>query len=384
MQEVTVKSWGSRLKDAFAGILFGFVLIGVAIYLIFWNERHGFNMAQSLAEVKKTLISVPASPIDNKNNLRVVYLTGLATTTEQLKDSLLDIQLTAIALIRTVEMYQWQEEEKTRTEKQLGGSERTVKTYTYKKIWSENLINSSQFKETTYQNPTTMPAKSQHQMSSHVTLGDFTLPPSLIEKITLTTPVDLSKINVDKLGAQFNKPVKLTNDELYIGQNSQTPQVGDLKISVAAVLPQQVSIIAQQTGTTLQPYQAAAGEEVLLLSPGQESTDSMIKKAQDENRMITWVLRFVTLLMMISGFALLMRPLSVLADVLPFLGTLVGFGTGLIAAVIGFCLWTIFLAIAWFATRPLFALGLLVIVALVIYLFWKSRPEKVDNNADRV
>ncbi|STX50111.1 Protein of uncharacterised function (DUF1625) [Legionella busanensis] len=380
MQEVTVKSWGSRLKDSLAGILLGFILIGIAIYLIFWNENHSLIMARSLSEACKVLISVPPSPIDSKNNLRVIHVSGLATTNNALQDPLLNTNLVAIALIRKVEMYQWQQEEKTRTEKQLGGSERTIKSYIYNKIWSENLINSSQFKESNYQNPGNMPVHSARQVASHVTLGDFTLPPDLIEKITATTPVDLSQVDLDKLKKQFNKPVQLINNELYLGQDMQNPQIGDLRISLLAVLPQEVSIIAQQIGTTLQAYHAKAGEDVLLLSRGQVSHAGMIREAQDENRMTMWSIRFVTLVMVVIGFALLMRPLVVLADVIPFVGTLIGFGTGLIALVLGICLWTIFLAIAWFATRPFFALGLLIIVMLVIYLLWKSRANKINDN----
>ncbi|WP_419419888.1 TMEM43 family protein [Legionella sp. D16C41] len=380
MQEVTVKSWGSRLKESLAGILFGFILIGLSVYLIFWNESHSLHMAQSLSEASKELINISPSPINNNNNLHVIYVSGLATTKDKLQDNLLNINLIAISLIRKVEMYQWQQEEQTRTEKQLGGSERTVKTYTYKKVWSEGLINSSQFKETTYQNPTSMPAQSMHQMASHVTLGDFNLPPSVIEKITVDTPVDLSAVDLNKLKTQFNKPVQLMNNQLFIGQTMQDPQIGDLKISISAVLPQDISVIAQQVNNTLQPYRAKAGESILLVSSGQVSSESMIREAQDENHMTMWAIRLVTLIMMIVGFALLMRPLVILADVLPFAGTIVEFGTGLIAAIVGFCLWAIFLALAWFTTRPLFAVGLLIIIALVIYLLWKAKKQKVSNN----
>ncbi|MGQ3889326.1 TMEM43 family protein [Legionella sp. CNM-1927-20] len=380
MQEVTVKTWGSRLKESLAGILFGFILIIFSIYLIFWNENHSLHMTRSLSEACKVLISVSPSPVDNRNNLRVIYVSGLATTNNKLQDPLLNINLVAIALIRKVEMYQWQQEEKTSTEKQIGGSERTIKSYIYKKVWSENLIDSSQFKEGNYQNPISMPAHSARQVASRVTLGDFTLSPALVEKITSTAPVDLSQIDLDKLKTHFNKPVQLINNELYLGQDIQNPQIGDLRISLSAVLPQEVSIIAQQVGTTLQAYQAKAGEAVLLLSPGQISAQSMIREAQEENRMTMWSIRLVTLIMVIMGFALLMRPLAILADVIPFIGTLVSFGTGLIAIVMGICLWAIFLAIAWFATRPFFAVGLLIMVVLVIYLLWKSRAANDDND----
>jgi hypothetical protein len=377
VEEVTTQSWGSRLKDAFVGILIGVLLIAVAVYIIFWNENHGLHTAQSLTEVEKQLLPVSASPIDSKNNLRVVYLTGLATTNDKLKDTVLTIEMKAIALIRTVEMYQWQEDTQTKTEKQMGGSEKTIKTYSYKKAWSEHLIDSSTFKEpSTHQNLATMPIQSQRQVATHVTLGDFVLPSSLVEQIIVTTPIDLSAVKLKPIKAEFKKPVHFLHNQLYLGQDAQNSEVGDLRINASAVLPQTISVIAQQTGSTLQAYDAHAGAPVLLLASGKQSFEEMIRSAEDENRMITWLLRLVTLVMVIMGFALLMRPLVVLADVLPFAGTIVGFGTGLIAFILGLGVWTVFTAIAWFTTRPFLSIGLLLLVVVVGYLLLKLRSTK--------
>ena len=377
VEEVTTQSWGSRLKDAFVGILIGILLVAAAVYIVFWNENHGLHTAQSLTEVEKQLLAVSPSPIDSKNNLRVLYLNGLATTGDKLKDTVLNIEMKAIALIRTVEMYQWQEDTQTKTEKQMGGSEKTLKTYSYKKVWSEHLIDSSTFKEpSTHQNPTTMPVQSQREVATHVTLGDFLLPASLVEQIIITTPVDLYALKLKPIEDKLKKPAHLLHNQLYLGQDAQNSQVGDLRINASAVLPQTISIIAQQTGNTLQAYNAHAGAPVLLLASGKQSSEEMIRSAEDENRMITWLLRLITLVMIIGGFALLMRPLVVFADVLPIAGTIVGFGTGLIAFILGLGLWTTFTALAWFTTRPFLSIGLLLIVVIVGYLLLKLRRRK--------
>ncbi|MBQ9554582.1 hypothetical protein IJU97_06720 [bacterium] len=44
-------------------------------------------------------------------------------------------------------MYQWEEEERTSTEDNLGGSSTTTKEYTYHKKWSDTAIDSSNFYE---------------------------------------------------------------------------------------------------------------------------------------------------------------------------------------------------------------------------------------------
>lgn len=362
MGEVTEKSWRSRLRGVLSGLLLGFILIFGAIFLIFWNENFSLHLGPSLIEVRKTLISIPTTPINSKNNGRVVYLTGLASTHEKLQDPLLGLNLVAIGLIRKVEMYQWQEEPPLKNEK----------LYTYKKIWSEALIDSAKFKDQDYQNPPSKPIECNHTLAQNVTVGDFNLPSELIKKIKVETPIDLSKINLESLKTYFTRPVYLINNHIYIGEDSRKPEVGDLKISASSILPQTVSIIAEQTGHTFKPYRSATGESIFLLTSGQETSDGMIRAAHDENLSRTLLIRLGSLFMMIIGFALLMRSSNIFANKIPVIRSFVEFGSGLMSVLLGFCLWTVFLAIAWLTTRPFFAIGLLAIVILVLYLTLKS------------
>ena len=372
-EETTTTSWFTRLKDAFIGILVGIGMIIGAIVLVFWNEGHSLHTAQS----KKAVIAVPNSPLNTQNNLKVVYLSGLATTKDKLEDNLLGITLNAINLNRKVEMYQWQEKKETKTESQMGGSEKQTTTYTYDQTWSDKLIDSSNFKNPQgHQNPTSMPIQSQQQYAKTVTVGDFLLPDTLIVQINVRQPVDLAKVNQESLKTQYNKPVTLTNNELYLGQNPQSPQPGDLRINLTVAYPQDVSIIAQQSGNTLQPYLAPAGESIMLLSTGQHSSDQMIGEAQSQNSLMAWGLRLLSLALLIIGFSLIMKPVVILADVLPFLGSIVGFGTGLIAFVCGLSVWLLVTAIAWFATRPLMSVGLLALLVLVWYGLSQLRAKK--------
>src|SRR5438445_11893856 len=129
VQEITTTSWGKRIINAFWGAIFGIALLCGAFFLIFWNERNGLHTAQALEQTEKVLISVPNKPIDAKNNRRVIYTSGLATTENILSDKLLHISEKAIQLNRKVEMYQWKENIETKTEKNIGGSEQEVKTY---------------------------------------------------------------------------------------------------------------------------------------------------------------------------------------------------------------------------------------------------------------
>jgi hypothetical protein len=99
----------------------------------------------------------------------------------------------------------------------------------------------------------------------------------------------------------------------------------------------------------------------MLLETGQHSSQELIGNAESENQLLTWVLRAASLLMMIFGISLLMQPLVVIADVLPFLGSIVGLGTGFVAFASGLVIWSIATGVAWFAIRPLWSIGLILI-----------------------
>lgn len=381
VQVVTTKSWGSRIIGAFTGILIGLVLIIASFVLVFWNEGHGLHTAQSLEQAQKVLISVPNSPIDPVNNQKVIYFSGKANTNDKLSDSLLNITVNAINLQRDVEMYQWQENSQTKTENQTGGGQTQTTTYTYKKVWADHVIDSSDFQEAdSHQNPTSMPISSQTQYAKNVNVGDFSLPDDLITKISGSTSVGLSNISLASLKAKLNKPIQHYGNGLYVGGNPSTPAIGDLKISLSDVLPQTVSIIAQQTGNTVQAYAAPAGIDVLLLAMGQQSPQAMIQHALSQNQILTWILRGVALLMMIIGIALLMQPVVVLADFFPFFGSIIGFGTGLIAFAGGLVLWSVATAIAWFAIRPLWAIGLVIIAIVIGAALIHTRKQKQITN----
>ncbi|MFN7097170.1 MAG: TMEM43 family protein [Gammaproteobacteria bacterium] len=383
VQVVTTKSWGSRIVGAFAGILFGIALIIGSFVLVFWNEGHGLHTAQSLEQADKVLVSVPNAPVNPANDMKVVYFSGQATTKDQLSDPLFHVSVNAINLQRHVEMYQWQENSSTQTQDQTGGGQTQTTTYTYQQVWSDHVIDSSNFKEPDgHQNPTSMPISSQIQYAQTVTVGGYNLPSDLIQQITGSTPIDLSNTNLELLKTKLNKPIQHNGDGLYVGTNPDVPAIGDLKMSLTEVLPQVVSIIAQQNNNTVQAYAAPAGETVMLLEMGQQSPDAMIQHALSQNQMLTWILRGVALLLMIIGLALLMQPMVVLADFFPFFGSIVGVGTGLIAFAGGLMLWSMATAIAWFTIRPLWAIGLIVIAVLIgTTLIHRRKLKQVPKSA---
>ena len=72
------------------------------------------------------------------------------------------------------------------------------------------------------------------------------------------------------------------------------------------------------------------------------------------------------MILMFAGLALIFAPLGTIADVVPFLGSLLRAGTGLVAGVIALTLSILTVALAWIAYRPLVGIGLLAVVVVLI------------------
>ena len=78
---------------------------------------------------------------------------------------------------------------------------------------------------------------------------------------------------------------------------------------------------------------------------------------------------------MLTGLKMVFGPLGVLADVLPFLGSLVRMGTGLLSFLIALPCSLVTIAIAWIVYRPVLGIILLVIaVGSIVLLFMKRKP----------
>ena len=78
---------------------------------------------------------------------------------------------------------------------------------------------------------------------------------------------------------------------------------------------------------------------------------------------------------MYVGLSMVFRPLSVLADVLPILGDIVGMGTGLVAGVIALICALVTIAIAWIFYRPVLAIALLVAAGALVFFIIKKKAE---------
>lgn len=377
--ETTSKSWFTRIKEALIKIVIGLILIVASIVLLFWNEGRAINTYRALVEGAGLVVDVDSAAPDTANEGKLVHISGAVTPGGTVEDSQFGIQADgAVGLNRSVEMYQWVEKQDSKTEKQLGGGEETVTTYSYSKEWSDRYVDSSDFKQQDgHQNPE-MPVTSENFQVSDAKVGGFTIKGEDIAPLGEASAVKLTQDNLEAFSAFFGdgRTVKLQQGEIYAGDNPSSPRVGDLRISYSRGDLTEASFVGKQIGEGLGPYAASNGHEIFLSAAGKVPAAQMFKDAEEVNAIITWLVRAGGLFMMLIGFVMTFSILSVLADVIPLIGSMVAFGTGTIALLLTLILGPLVIALGWFAYRPLLALGIIAAGAVIAGGIWYLRKGK--------
>ncbi len=418
--ETTQTSWGSRLGGAFKGMVTGIVLVVVGTILLYWNEGRTVKTGGAINEARSVAVKVDdISRVDPALAGKVIYATGRADTRDVLTDPIFGASATAIDISRRVEYYQWQEHSRQETRKKLGGGEETVTTYTYTREWVGGPIDSGSFKDPEYQGRNKVLASYEDETlyAPNVTFGGYTLPDFLKRSIGGAVPLDLV-LDEDRKKAIFeglsvepgpvgnaalpavsssdpasldaalmggvsgvvppqDRYIHAQGNVLYLGEKPGSPQVGDIRVTFTQTPPADVSIIAQVAGNTFEEFTATNGYTFSRLSMGTVGMERMFAGAESDNAIMAWILRVVGTIVVIAGLGTILHPLSVIADVIPILGSIVGVGTGLVAFLLGLAWSLLVIAVAWIRFRPVLAASLLGgVVVLVGLLFVKGRKGK--------
>ncbi len=376
--EITHSSWGGRILGSIGGMFIGVILAIVAVPLLFWNEGRTIKTTRALEEASANFAVVSPESVQPAHEGKLVYVSGPAETSEVLHDPIYGISANALILSRTAEMYQWEQKESSHKEKNLGGSEDTVTTYSYVKGWHAEHIDSSQFKHPEgHLNPTSSSAVNSTFTAGQAHLGAFSLPGALLGQLSADEPLPLGEKDLAKLPASIRGNAHLSGTEIYIGRDPATEQIGDVRVSFKTLSPGVVSLIAQQTGKTFAPYVAKSGKTVERIEKGPVSAAEMFAHAKSENRVIAWIVRGGGFFIMFLGFTLVTRPVSVLGDIIPFIGSLIEAGAAFFGFAAALLVSSVTVAVAWFAYRPLLSGSLVAAALLVWYLLHRAHRKPV-------
>ncbi len=372
--EVTNVGWISRIKNALGGMIFGVILTAGAVIALFWNEGRAVKRYKALKEGEGAVISVMADAVDPANEGALVHLTGTsAVDGGPLNDPAFGISEDAVKLKRNASIYQWVENKSTRTVKTTGGGSRKETTYSYNKKWVGNPVNSSNFKESGHDNRGSLPFNSETTTAKVVNLGAFRMAPFLVSK--LNKYEDVAVDSLDGASEKVKATGKVANGMVYFGGSPDSPEIGDAKVEFAAVRTGPVSVVAQQTGDSFSIYKNEFGS-IELLAEATKTSDEMFADAHTSNKIMTWAIRVGGFIFMGIGIGLLFKPLSVIADVIPFVGNLVGAGAGFVAMILAGIISFTTIAIAWVFYRPVLGVSLLVIAVVLLVLLIRRIGQK--------
>ena len=388
--ETTTESWGSRLGSSIKGVLIGCALFISGFPVLFYNEGNSVKTAKAIDEGEGVCISVESNAnIDQENNDKLVHMSGKADTQDVLTDDMFGVSATAICLERQVEMYQWIEESHTQEKKKMGGSVEKVTTYTYKKDWVSHAIDSSGFKESGHDNPSSMEFESDRMYASNVSFGAFRLSEGQIKRIgsaqNYKFPTNFA-CKVDRVkvaGTTIYVPnAETRNNPKNVRDVASQTRIGDMRVTFRVVYPHEISLIAKQHGDTFVDYTAKNGKKLNYLEDGVKDAAEMFETARTNNKIMTWLVRIGGFLLMFIGLSMVLKPLSVLADVLPILGDIVEMGMGLVAGLLALVCALVTIAVAWLFYRPILGAILLAVAGFFIWkLVQKRKAAKIAKAA---
>ena len=120
---------------------------------------------------------------------------------------------------------------------------------------------------------------------------------------------------------------------------------------------------------------------MLIVRSGIKSAAELFDAEQHDNVVLTWILRAVGALLMFIGLALILRPLVVVADVVPFIGSILGAGAALVALAITAVVAPLIVAVAWFFYRPVVSVAILAVGLAAAYGFRKWAAQRTAARA---
>ncbi len=347
------------------GFLFGFVFIIGAICLLWWNEGRTVANQKAIGEVKKNYKEVKSDKIDSKNDGKLVVTSGeiVINDEEPLKDSSFEVEVKSVKLSRVVEVYQYEE-------KCTEDDDR--KSCSYNKVWSEDLIDSSDFENKSYVNPTSKAIESESFYANDVDLGAFNLPSELYTNVSTNAEFkDLTEEVADKNN--------LTVNGNYYTTYVSNPAIGDMRISFKYSDLKEGTVLAVQDGDTFKAYTSKNNIKYFRLYEQILTGPEVIKKLVDENNLLKWILRAVGVIVMFLGFMTLLSPLTWLASKIPVIGNIINSFTGFIGFLVSLALSLVVIAIAWLRFRPIIAIVLICIIVgiIVLLIFLQKKNKKV-------
>ncbi len=357
-----------RIKNSIFGVFFGILLFMASFILLFMNEGR-----VDLSKVAKKSVEVPPTGVPTVNIGDFVSVTGNLTSPEKLGDRPYLMEGDFIALLRNTEMFAWVEKSETETKTNAGGSETRTTTYSYTKQWRSSPPNSSSFEQPTgHENPTKTIEEAKFAVTT-ANVGDFKLDLNSLSYSTSNT-VNLSSQNV---APEYQS--QQSGNFIFQGKGTlQAPEIGDMRISYRS-LPSniQATVFGEFAAPqNLVPHDIR-GLSVNRLLKG--TREQAIASLASSHKTMTWILRGVGFGMMWIGLTMMVEPLSVVLDFIPFIGGLSRNASGFVAFILAAILSSITILVSIVVHSPIMIFLALGLSGFAAYRWTKRRKNKTAD-----
>lgn len=313
-------------------VLLGFTEHTAGLSVMATDALGGFVLTDSAA--------TPGPASDGK----LVLAVGAPDVKEAPRDAQFGVAVDAPALVRKVEMFQW-------NETKYAGQRN------YELNWFDHPIDSSTFNNPTgHANPGAFPIGPARFDAPDVTVAGFKLAPELVHMIQGPESFDP---DLAHLPANMAATFQAHDGTLVTGANPARPRAGDLRISWMRIAPSHLTVFARDQGGTLVPARNPEGDPIAQVLIGRHSLTDVLTDAPQPPRFI-WARRVLAILLAWAGAAWLMprrfgrdRVLSLAVAVVPL---------------------AVLAAVYWFNVRTLTATILVVVAVLAaVVAGWRAR-----------
>eukprot|EP00440_Ansanella_granifera_P009382 gb/GFBE01010168.1/.p1 GENE.gb/GFBE01010168.1/~~gb/GFBE01010168.1/.p1 ORF type:complete len:513 (+),score=102.38 gb/GFBE01010168.1/:1-1539(+) len=407
-----------RMGNALCGVCFGIVLFFVSIFVLGWNEFNYVRNQAVLLKVGKETVEARCTP-DMYNNGKPIWASCPMT---RVADFSSDPRVQSLGLkfadkiqgawfASTSEILQWVEDKSCESHTTTGGGKEKICTYDYRQSWVSSPVDSNSF----YCYPT---MRSGCQSGGARVRNSGSIPEVLQQTVKagdgqvgmgqsrsagayLLNSAQLSifqGVAVPLAPGQQTSPIPMKQGYV-VNPNSGTIQfssypgqdsIGDVRTSFSQSYVKlgvtQVSVIAQQvTGqhasdADLRPWDTKLKGTMSLVNwavLGTSSKDEMIAEKESENGTLVVVLRFVGYFLMVLGLQLVTGPISLMPEVIPCCGAMLGEVVGgllcCINGLMSLALSLVVIGVAWLLARPLLSFCLLAAAAAAVAGAWALR-----------
>lgn len=268
------------------------------------------------------------------SNGKLVLAVGAPDVVAPARDTQFGVAVDAPALVRKVEMFQW-------NETRFGGPPN------YQLDWFDHPIDSATFNDPAgHANPGAFPIGPARFDASDVAVAGFKLAPELTHLISGPESFDP---DLSHLPSNMAATFQAHAGTLVTSANPVRPSVGDLRISWVRIAPSHVTVFARDRDGTLVPAQDPKGDPIAQVMLGRHSLTDVLTDAPQPPH-FKWARRVLSILLAWAGVAWLLprgfrrdRVLSLAIAVVPL---------------------AVLAAVYWFGVRTMTA-GILIAVAVL-------------------